>query len=219
MIILVNQEKSRYGQHLITEQRVYLTVNEDPESELTTARLHQIKYACEKLLILHGYEIEEDDVAYKYCFTTKPHEKINDNNHRYVCGVVNNSAMKTKETDLTCEMYRQQKMITLDKLNKEIAVDSDEKKAWLEAITEAIVTFEFLSVKPSCSPSVTDSDKRVMNEKGGVFVLYNAARIRAILEKFSEGQLSGIYPELWNLDRIDFAKLHSQVYNFIHKFI
>ncbi|KAK0183210.1 hypothetical protein PV327_001273 [Microctonus hyperodae] len=210
VIALVNQEKSRYGQQLVTEQRIGLTVNEDSESELTTARLHQIKYACEKLLMLHGYEINEDVVGYKYCFTTKSHGKINENVHRYVCGVVNNSAMKTKETDLTCEMYKQQKMIVLDKLNEEKAVDSDERKAWLESITEAIVIFEFLSVKPSCSISVTDSNKSITNEKSGVFVLYNAARIRAILEKFREGQLSGIYPELWDFHRIDFTKLHSQ---------
>lgn len=50
-----------------------------------------------------------------------------------------------------------------------------------------------------------------MSFSEGSFVLYNASRINAILEKFKEEELLGKYPSLSDINNVDFGLLNQEV--------
>lgn len=43
------------------------------------------------------------------------------------------------------------------------------------------------------------------------FILYNTARIAAIIKKYNEGISNGEYPELTNIEAVDFSVLDDEV--------
>lgn len=203
-----------YGTKSPVGKSICLQINEDTESQLTTARLWQLKNVSEKVLIAQGYTISQDDCDYKYFLTTKSQGKIEDTFHKYVCGVVKNPETNSKESSLTVAEYLENKIEELKDINEDRLPVTDYQEIWLKTIAEAVITFEFLSVKPSQPTFIktnVDADRGVTNNKGGAFVLYNTARIVAILNKYQEQQVAGNYPELWDIDAIDFDKLALEV--------
>ncbi|XP_076651233.1 uncharacterized protein LOC143358168 [Halictus rubicundus] len=205
-----------------------LRTNQDEESELTTARLRFIQIITENILHLHGCKTDKEDARFKVVFTSKSEGKTEDDYEKCVCGVVKNSKSNTKETQLTWEEYIQDKINELKILNDQKNFEMDEEDVrsddqFLENIAKATATFELLSVKPSRAVFIgckSAADRCITNTKGASFVLYNATRIAAIVAKYNSKKLAGEYPDLPNINDVNFSLLDQEeewelVYNFI----
>ncbi|XP_020289818.1 DALR anticodon-binding domain-containing protein 3 isoform X2 [Pseudomyrmex gracilis] len=204
----------------------------DAQSDLTTRRLSIMRDVAAKVLNLHGYvlsPLEEKNCAGKYVFTSKSEGHVDEEYRKYVCGVVKNSQSNLKETDLTWEQYVKCKVNQLAELNEYKIIESErsdeQKNLFLHTLASAIVIFELMAVKPSRAVVIGNnnnltSDKNVTNTKGASFVLYNTARIAAIIAKYNERVSCEDYPSLPNIQNVDFSQLNEEeewelVYNFI----
>ncbi|KAG8038505.1 hypothetical protein G9C98_006201 [Cotesia typhae] len=189
----------------------FIKINEDTESSLTTRRLWLLKNTCENVLKALGYAVEEN-AGRKLFLTSKSQGKIENGFDRILCGVVKNPVSNAKETGLSYFQYLEQKMKLVREANDSRPVDEIEDQQ-LEMIAQAVITFEFISVKPShpCFIKVdSDADKAGTCNRGGTFVLYNLARITKILDKFQYQVDAGKYPKLWDIDKVDLHLLDSE---------
>ncbi|XP_015121036.1 uncharacterized protein LOC107043877 isoform X2 [Diachasma alloeum] len=201
---------------------IFFRINDDPESSLTTFRLQKLKNVTENIFKLQGYEIKETS-AEKYLLTTKSQGVIEDGYRKYVCGVVRNPESNVKETSETKDSYLQRKIKFLEELNEGRDSGVNDHEVRLKRVAEAVLTFEILGVRPSRPSFIEISsspDKTIASTKGGSFVLYNVARIEAILRKFGEEYGSETWAGVEDVERVDFSRLSSQeewtlVYNFI----
>ncbi|XP_074100607.1 DALR anticodon-binding domain-containing protein 3 [Cotesia typhae] len=202
----------------------FIKINEDTESSLTTRRLWLLKNTCENVLKALGYAVEEN-AGRKLFLTSKSQGKIENGFDRILCGVVKNPVSNAKETGLSYFQYLEQKMKLVREANDSRPVDEIEDQQ-LEMIAQAVITFEFISVKPShpCFIKVdSDADKAGTCNRGGTFVLYNLARITKILDKFQYQVDAGKYPKLWDIDKVDLHLLDSEeewnlIYNYIYDY-
>ncbi|KAG7190263.1 hypothetical protein KM043_006382 [Ampulex compressa] len=208
-----------FGKSVPADEVFNLKILPDLESELTTARLQLIQSVTEKLLDLHGYQISDIDNAKKFIFTTKSQGNIEKNYEKYVCGVVKNAATNTKEISLTWDDYIKNKVKVLTELNGH----KDLGNEFLNDAAKATATFELLTVKPSRPVFIginTNAERSMISTKGACFVLYNTARIIAIISKYYNRQSSGEYPSMPNIEDVDFSQLMEEeewelVYNFV----
>ncbi|XP_017878127.1 DALR anticodon-binding domain-containing protein 3 isoform X2 [Ceratina calcarata] len=205
---------------------------EDKESELTSKRLQLIQSVTERVLNLHGCKISDEHADYKFIFTSKSQGNVEDNYVKCICGVVKTVETNCKETQITWQDYVQNKIKELKALNEHKYFEGQEcnlntEEYFLKNLANAAVTFELLSVKPShpvfigCGNFATD--KATTNTKGASFILYNAARISAIIEKYNDKVSRGEYPNLPHINNIDFSLLNQEdeweiVYNFIIRY-
>ncbi|XP_076759743.1 DALR anticodon-binding domain-containing protein 3 [Xylocopa sonorina] len=200
----------------------------DKESELTTRRLYLIQNVTERILNLHGCKVSDQHPDYRFVFTSKSQGNVEENYEKYICGVVKNAEVNCKETKLTWQEYIEYKTEELKVLNEHKyfeAQDCDVKREdyFFENLARATVTFELLSVKPSRPVFIGcnfATDKAITNTKGASFILYNIARITAIIEKYNNRRSQGEYPNLPHVNQIDFSLLNQEdewelIYNFI----
>ncbi|XP_043267988.1 DALR anticodon-binding domain-containing protein 3 [Venturia canescens] len=214
-----------YGKKESTEKTVCLKINEDRDSDLTTGRLKLIKEASERVLELKGFKIVESQADFQYLLTTKSQGQLENGFSHCICGVVKNRDTNTKEIHLSWSEYVNAKIEELTSFSRLKCPDMS-KESHLTNIAQAVVIFELLSIKPSRPVFIEidhDPDQRISNSKGGSFVLYNAARISTILQKFKEGENLSDYPSLPEIDKVDFAQLCQEdewelVYNFILRY-
>ncbi|XP_031844841.1 uncharacterized protein LOC116432317 [Nomia melanderi] len=224
----VIEQQSEFGRILPINKIFSLKIHQDKESELTTARLHLIQVVTKNILDLHGCKIGEEDANFKFVFTSKSQGKVENNYEKSVCGVVKNLETNTKETMLTWEKYIESKINELKTLNDQKNFDMPESNIriddhFLKNIATATVTFELLSVKPSRAVFIgynSATDRSTTNTKGASFILYNATRITAIIEKYNNKKLAGEYPDLPNINDVNFSLLDQEeewglIYNFI----
>ncbi|KAK9303728.1 hypothetical protein QLX08_004719 [Tetragonisca angustula] len=220
--------KNNFGKTFSTNKIFAFKSLQDKESELTTRRLHLIQRVTEKILTLHGCEISEEHSDYKFVFTSKSQGNVEENYEKCVCGVVKNTETNCKETELTYEQYVNNKIKELKALKEHKYFEAQKFNAeteeyFVENLAKAIVTFELLSVKPNRSVFIgcnIATDKNTTNTKGACFILYNAARITSIIEKYNDKRLKGEYPDLPCVNDTDFSLLNQEeewelVYNFI----
>nr|XP_033322398.1 DALR anticodon-binding domain-containing protein 3-like [Megalopta genalis] len=224
----VIERKHDYGRRSPVNKICSLRTQQDKESELTTARLNLIQIVTKNILDLHGCKISKEDADLKVVFTSKSQGKMEDSSKRCVCGIVKNSKSNGKETLLTYEEYIENKINELKVLNDQRNSEMYEKdigadEQFLENLAKATTTFELLSVKPSRAVFIgykAAADRTTTNTKGAPFVLYNATRIAAIIEKYNNKRLAGEYPDLPDISDVNFSLLDQEeewelVYNFI----
>ncbi|XP_033208405.1 DALR anticodon-binding domain-containing protein 3 [Belonocnema kinseyi] len=213
-----------YGKKALVNECFTLKMQVDKGSELTNQRLHFLKDVTENILRLQGYGVSEENGDHNYILTTKSEGIIEGNYKKIVCGVVKNLELNSKETSLTWKSYlcsKKEKLLELNAHkykteNKEMGDYNED----IEEIARTVIKFELLSVKPSRAvflKNVATSDDTM---KGAAFILYNTARIKAILNKYTEKELDGNYPKLSNIEDVDFSCLNQEeewelVYNFI----
>ena len=220
--------KRNFGKALPIDKVFHFKIDEDKESELTTRRLRLIKNVTEKLLSLHGCQTSEEESSFKFLFTTKSQGIAKENYSKCVCGVVKNSKSNTKETKLTWKEHIGSKVLELKELNEQKYFETQERDVTvedqsLENVARATATFELLSLKPSRSVFIgrnSATDRSTTNTKGASFVLYNTARIAAIIEKYNDKKSAGEYPSLPSIDDVNFALLDQEeewelIYNFV----
>ncbi|KOC60666.1 DALR anticodon-binding domain-containing protein 3 [Habropoda laboriosa] len=220
--------KCDFGKILSHNKVFSLKSLQDKESELTTARLHLIQSVTEKVLNQYGCEVSEEHSDRKFIFTTKSQGNMEKNYEKYVCGVVKNTETNCKEINLKWQEYIKNKVEELKELNEQKYFEAQEctmkaEDYFLEKIAQATVKFELLSAKPSRPVLIGcnfATDKSPTNTKGASFILYNAARITAIIDKYNDKRLRGEYPNLVHINDVDFSLLKQEeewelVYNFI----
>ncbi|XP_078032529.1 DALR anticodon-binding domain-containing protein 3 isoform X2 [Augochlora pura] len=224
----VIERKHDYGRRSPVKKICSLRIQQDKESELTTARLNLIQIVTKNILDLHGSKVCKENADLKIVFTSKSQGKMEDDSEKCVCGVVKNLKSNGKETLLTYQEYVENKIKELKVLNDQRNSEMYEKDAgaddqFLENLAKATTTFELLSIKPSRAVFIghnSAADKSTTNTKGAPFVLYNATRIAAIIDKYNDKRLSGEYPDLPDICDVNFSLLDQEeewelVYNFI----
>ncbi|XP_047343208.1 DALR anticodon-binding domain-containing protein 3 [Vespa velutina] len=227
IINTVIQKGPSFGRNASINENICLTFLPDEQSELTSMRLQLIKDISERILDLQGYSICKKVCPHSVVLTNKSHRETIEDSKNYVCGVVKNSETNTKEITLTWSKYIYNKIETIMELNEQKYLETNKQDtnedSFLRNMAEATVTFELLAVKPSRPVSInihTNTDRSLTNTKGAPFILYNTARIAAIIEKYNEGISNGEYPELTNIEAVDFSVLDDEdewelIYNFI----
>ncbi|KAF7407782.1 hypothetical protein HZH66_002319 [Vespula vulgaris] len=221
-------EKGRsFGRNASTNENICLTFLPDEQSELTSMRLQLIKNISERILDLQGYCVCKKVCPNAIMLSSKSHIETTEDCKRYVCGVVKNSETNTKETTLTWRKYVYNKMETIIELNDQKYLHTKKQDInddpFIRNMAEATISFELLAIKPSRSVCInihTSGDRSLTNTKGIPFILYNTARIAAIIKKYNEGISNGEYPELTNVEAVDFSVLDDEdewelIYNFI----
>ncbi|XP_051164526.1 DALR anticodon-binding domain-containing protein 3 [Leptopilina boulardi] len=212
-----------YGQKALVDESFTFKIQIDNEAELSNQRLNFLKDFFQRILQLQGYKIITEKNHNNYILTTKSEGIVEENYKKIVCGVVKNSENNSKEKSITWNSYLSSKKEQLKKLNahkyqnKDNGEDDDEN---IKQIATTAVKFEFLSVKPSRSVVLKKFDTSDDTLKEAAFILYNTARIKAILNKYEEKVLAGKYPKLLNVDNIDFLCLSQEeewelVFNYI----
>ncbi|XP_066603126.1 DALR anticodon-binding domain-containing protein 3 [Prorops nasuta] len=208
-----------------------LKVQLDEHSELTNARLNLVQKVTSKILATQGYQVlDNDDGTYKIIFTTKSQGATENHCKKCVCGVVKNSDSNLKDTSVTWKAYVKTKTNQLLELNDfKINIFNnklDGINSFIFNIAKAVATFELLTVKP-CKPIIcgvnSDSDKATTNTKGATFILYNLARITAILEKYREKEANDEVSALPDINEIDFAQLDEEdewnlIFNYVMRY-
>lgn len=160
-----------FGRSQSTGKAFSLKHQPDAESDLTTQRLHLIKNIAAKVLSLHGHEVsdEESSGASKYMFTSKSEGSVSEGYQKYICGVVKNSRLNSKEVSLSWQQYVEHKVKQLAELN-EHKLNGDEEDgindAFLRNLASAVITFELISVRPSRSVVIENDSRSVTNMKG-----------------------------------------------------
>lgn len=224
--------KCDFGRTVSVNKVYSLKSIEDKESELTSKRLQLIQSVTERILNLHGCKISDENADYKFIFTSKSQGNVDVNYTKHICGVVKNVETNCKETRITWQDYVQNKIKELRTLNEQKCFEAQEynpkpEEYFLKILANATVTFELLSVKPShpvligCGNFAVD--KATTNTKGASFILYNAARISTIIQKYNDKVLRGEYPNLPDINNIDFSLLSQEdeweiIYNFIIRY-
>lgn len=164
-----------FGSIPSTGKAFSLKYEPDVQSDLTTRRLRLTRNIAAKVLNLHGYVISnEENCPDKYVFTSKSEGSVDEGYEKYVCGVVKNSQSKSKEIYLTWEQYVKCKIDQLAELNEHKLIEDEEsntkKDLFLKNLANATVIFELMSVKPSRSVIIGNSDskedKSITNTKG-----------------------------------------------------
>ncbi|XP_044005945.1 DALR anticodon-binding domain-containing protein 3-like [Aphidius gifuensis] len=225
----VIKENKSFGKDINKNTSISIKINEDFESNITTARLKELKNFTENILKIQGYKITIDNAQLKVLLSSKSQVKIDDDDVKIiVCGVVKNYKTQSKEISLNFDTYLNEKLDEVRELNnarmsESITEISNQDELRLTTIARSILIFELLGFRPSRSV-VLGGNKEEENPncriKAGAFVLYNVARIETILRTFKERQASGLYPDNFNIDDVDFGILQSeQEWNLIWNFI
>ncbi|XP_012146990.2 uncharacterized protein LOC100883597 [Megachile rotundata] len=227
-IKLALTSQCNFGRTLSLNKVFSFKSHKDSESEITTRRLHLIQSVTEKIVKLHGGRILDEGSDYKFIFTTKSQGEVEENYEKCVCGVVKNAEKNCKEATLTWEEYINYKIEELKTLNEHKYFEENEhdiiiEDNFIENVAKAMATFELLSVKPSRSVSIAINpapNRNTTNMKGASFILYNTARIAAIIKKYNDKRLKGEYPNLPHVYDVDFSLLNQQdEWELIHNFI
>lgn len=93
-------------------------------------------------------------------------------------------------------------------------IQEDGWKHRVRSLTKAAVVFEMLSTVcrqevKICRASDVSSDEH-LDYKGGVFVMYNFARLSTLFLHFEEAVAKGTYPALVEFDSVDFSLLQQE---------
>lgn len=141
-----------YGKKALVNECFTLKMQVDKESELTNQRLHFLKDVTENILRLQGYGVSEENSDHNFILTTKSEGIIEGNYKKFVCGVVKNLELNSKETSLTWKSYlgsKKEKFLELNAHKYQTEhKEMDDYHEDIEEIARTVIKFELLSVKP-----------------------------------------------------------------------
>lgn len=223
----VLSQKSMYGHFPAKQQKFFITTDivqqDENERDLSELRVDLLKSTAIKLLEVMGYELADMGRTFKeestVClhFSTKSSEVV-PGYQRVLCGVVINSRHHNKNSTITAQEYLRQRCreIKTMAMHKYGSLTEHEPQAedFLNQLGDAAVRIDLLRVKPS--HTVTISLDAVVdgimetNNRGAVFILYNCARLAALLRQFEEKVQLGYYPQLIPYEEVDFLLLSKE---------
>ncbi|XP_055787934.1 DALR anticodon-binding domain-containing protein 3-like isoform X2 [Salvelinus fontinalis] len=136
-----------------------------------------------------------------YCYCTR----------HLVCG-----PMKTPGTHLSAAQYLQLRRVQMEASEIKYG-EQVEDQTWddiIKVMTSATVRFELLSTVHT-SPVTLDVQREgsvsTKGLRGGVFVMYNCARLHTLFDSYERGVGKGLYPEIPEGSQLDFSALKEEV--------
>lgn len=128
-----------------------------------------------------------------------------------VCGPV-----KTSGSQLTAAQYLQLRRGQMKEASEMKYGDQVEGQSWediIRVMTSATVRFELLSTVHT-SPVTLDVQREggvsTKGPRGGVFVMYNCARLHTLFDSYERGVEKGLYPEIPEGSQLDFSALKEE---------
>uniref|UniRef100_H2TLB6 DALR anticodon binding domain containing 3 n=1 Tax=Takifugu rubripes TaxID=31033 RepID=H2TLB6_TAKRU len=128
-----------------------------------------------------------------------------------VCGPV-----KTPGSQLTASEYLQLRRGQMKEASEMKYGDQVEGQTWddiIKVMTSATVRFELLSTVHT-SPVTLDVQREgsvsIKGPRGGVFVMYNCARLHTLFDSYERGVENGVYPEIPEGSQLDFSALKEE---------
>ncbi|KAM8864786.1 DALR anticodon-binding domain-containing protein 3 isoform 1-T1 [Spinachia spinachia] len=128
-----------------------------------------------------------------------------------VCGPV-----KTPGSHLTAAQYLQLRRGQMKEASEMKYGDQVEGQTWddiIRVMTSATVRFELLSTVHT-SPVTLDVQREggvsTKGPRGGVFVMYNCARLHTLFDSYQRGVEKGLYPEIPDCSQLDFTALKEE---------
>ncbi|XP_060737451.1 DALR anticodon-binding domain-containing protein 3 [Tachysurus vachellii] len=128
-----------------------------------------------------------------------------------VCGPV-----KTPGTQMSAAQYLQLRRAQMKEASEVKYGEQVEGQTWediIRVMTCATVRFELLSTAHT-SPVTLDVQREVgvstKGPRGGVFVMYNCARLHTLFSSYEKGVQQGIYPEIPAGTELDFSSLKEE---------
>ncbi|XP_012689948.2 DALR anticodon-binding domain-containing protein 3 isoform X2 [Clupea harengus] len=128
-----------------------------------------------------------------------------------VCGPV-----KTPGAQLSAAQYLQLRRSQMKEASEMKYGEQVEGQTWddiIRVMTSATVRFELLSTVHT-SPVTLEVQKEggvsTKGPRGGVFVMYNCARLHTLFSSYERGVQEGIYPEIPESSELDFSSLKEE---------
>ncbi|KAM9474915.1 DALR anticodon-binding domain-containing protein 3 isoform 2-T2 [Clarias gariepinus] len=128
-----------------------------------------------------------------------------------VCGPV-----KTPGSQMSAAQYLQLRKVQMKEASEMKYGEQVEGQTWddiIRVMTCATVRFELLSTAHT-SPVTLDVQREVgvstKGPRGGVFVMYNCARLHTLFSSYEKGVEQGIYPEIPAGTELDFSSLKEE---------
>ncbi|XP_028167348.1 DALR anticodon-binding domain-containing protein 3 [Ostrinia furnacalis] len=222
-------EALEYNNELIkrisdSTNKVRLDSDSDDDS-LTSLRLKYLTKSIDNLYSIHAKASERTD-SVSVIVTSKSTFKSG-TGHAVLCGVVLNAKTGAKEVNIKADDFiriRQEEMSLIAQHKYGVRVSTDTKwKEFIAHLGESAVVFELLQSRPNSAVKINFDCSAAGSSKGAAFILYNCARLEAIIKTFNERVDEGAYPPLPSFKDIDFNLLAHEdewclIFNFIMGF-
>ncbi|XP_055748765.1 DALR anticodon-binding domain-containing protein 3 [Salvelinus fontinalis] len=128
-----------------------------------------------------------------------------------VCGPV-----KTPGSHLSAAQYLQLRRVQMKEASEMKYGEQVKGQSWddiIKVMTSATVRFELLSTV-HMSPVTLDVQREgsvsTKGPRGGVFVMYNCARLHTLFDSYERGMEKGLYPEIPEGSQLDFSALKEE---------
>ncbi|XP_038864430.1 DALR anticodon-binding domain-containing protein 3 [Salvelinus namaycush] len=128
-----------------------------------------------------------------------------------VCGPV-----KTPGSHLSAAQYLQLRRVQMKEASEMKYGEQVQGQTWddiIKVMTSATVRFELLSTV-HMSPVTLDVQREgsvsTKGPRGGVFVMYNCARLHTLFDSYERGMEKGLYPEIPEGSQLDFSALKEE---------
>ncbi|KAI3357245.1 hypothetical protein L3Q82_015697 [Scortum barcoo] len=151
-------------------------------------------------------EFRQQQIAVLWRASGAPHTQ-----RHLVCGPV-----KTPGSHLTAAQYLQLRRGQMKEASEMKYGDQVEGQTWddiIRVMTSATVRFELLSTVHT-SPVTLDVQREggvsTKGPRGGVFVMYNCARLHTLFDSYERGVEKGLYPEIPEGSQLDFSALKEE---------
>ncbi|TRY66864.1 hypothetical protein DNTS_033031, partial [Danionella cerebrum] len=128
-----------------------------------------------------------------------------------MCGPV-----KTPGVQMNAAQYLQLRKAQMKEASEMKYGDQVEGQTWddiIRVMTSATVRFELLSTVHSSPVTLDvqrDSGVSTKGPRGGVFVMYNCARLHTLFSSYEKGVEQGLYPEIPGGSELDFSALKEE---------
>lgn len=186
------------------------TVNRDGVSQLAQLDLSTADCTAAMVTALHVTscqdEFRQQQIAMLWRASGAKHTQ-----RHLVCGPV-----KTPGSHLTAAQYLQLRRGQMKEASEMKYGDQVEGHTWddiIKVMTSATVRFELLSTVHT-SPVTLDVKREggvsTKGPRGGVFVMYNCARLHTLFDSYERGVEKGLYPEIPEDSQLDFSALKEE---------
>ncbi|XP_030216464.1 DALR anticodon-binding domain-containing protein 3 [Gadus morhua] len=186
------------------------TVQRDSVSHL--AQLEHAAADCKETMatVLHVMSCQDEFRQQQIAMLWRASGATHTQRH-VVCGPV-----KTPGTNLTAEQYLQLRRGQMKDASEMKYGDQVEGRTWddiIRVMTSATIRFELLSTVHT-SPVTLDLQREggvsTKGPRGGVFVMYNCARLHTLFDSYERGVEKGLYPEIPEASQLDFSALKEE---------
>ncbi|XP_045911328.1 DALR anticodon-binding domain-containing protein 3 isoform X2 [Micropterus dolomieu] len=186
------------------------TVHRDSVSHLAQLDLATAECTVAMVTVLHVTscqdEFRQQQVAVLWRASGATHTQ-----RHLVCGPV-----KTPGSHLSAAQYLQLRRGQMKEASEMKYGDQVEGQTWddiIRVMTSATVRFELLSTVHT-SPVTLDVQREggvsTKGPRGGVFVMYNCARLHTLFDSYERGVEKGLYPEIPEGSQLDFSALKEE---------